>query len=350
MRHALPLVLAMAGCGQDITITQSSLCDGVGQSDEDPVDSPFDRDADGFFDGANPDCAATYPPERLDCNDGDATVNPEAAEVGCDGIDNDCDPLSGDAQDRDGDGWNECDDCNDGEALAYPGAAELVCDGVDNDCDAGTPDGLDKDGDAYTECVDCNDLSPAVNPGVVEAECDGIDNDCSDLTPDGEDFDQDNYDVCEDCNDSQATVNPGTPEVCDDRLDNDCDTAVDEGCTYSGVYNLDQRIQYECAVFFGVAFVDVDFQSVNLLDTNPTIQISPVGGGSQPGNMSGSFSTSVDFSVLNTISGGCTEKYSIAGSFTSATEFTGTFTADFVGSASQCQDCTKQVWNITASQ
>ncbi|HDH06012.1 MAG TPA: hypothetical protein ENH01_09945, partial [Nitrospirae bacterium] len=44
--------------------------------------------------------------------------------------------------DGDGDGYTVAGgDCNDGDATVYPGAAE-ICDGKDNDCDVGTGDGV----------------------------------------------------------------------------------------------------------------------------------------------------------------------------------------------------------------
>jgi hypothetical protein len=53
----------------------------------------------------------------------------------------------------------------------------LLCDGVDNDCDALTPDISDGDGDEFACDVDCDDGDPAVNPDAEEV-CDGVDNDC----------------------------------------------------------------------------------------------------------------------------------------------------------------------------
>ena len=84
-------VLLAAGCGGDIGVQQTSVCDGLQQPGEDFVDEPFDRDGDGFFDGQNVDCAKHYEEDDLDCNDGDENVNPNATEVTCDGVDNDCD-------------------------------------------------------------------------------------------------------------------------------------------------------------------------------------------------------------------------------------------------------------------
>jgi MYXO-CTERM domain-containing protein len=72
-----------------------------------------------------------------DCDDWDATVSPEAAEI-ADELDNDCDGVVDEdtvVSDDDGDGWTELDgDCDDGNASVYPGADPV--DGVMNaDCD-----------------------------------------------------------------------------------------------------------------------------------------------------------------------------------------------------------------------
>ena len=85
-----PLLLLIA-CNTDTSFQQSATCDGALQQGEDTVDAPFDRDGDGYFDGSNPDCLATYPAESLDCDDATADVSPGEVEIDCDGIDQDCD-------------------------------------------------------------------------------------------------------------------------------------------------------------------------------------------------------------------------------------------------------------------
>ncbi|MDY6990868.1 MAG: MopE-related protein, partial [Thermodesulfobacteriota bacterium] len=181
--------------------------------------------------------------------------------------------------DTDGDGYGVCpdcgiangctydgDDCNDGDETVHPGAAE-ICDGVDDDCDAGTPDGSDEPwyGDPTTcgqgvcagtgvlDCVGgiqqntCQTGSPTEDP---EVSCsDGLDNDCDGLT-DGDDpdcgvscvdSDGDGYGVCpncgiangcthdgDDCDDSNDTVHPGAAEMCN-GVDDDCDAGTPDG-------------------------------------------------------------------------------------------------------------------------
>jgi hypothetical protein len=209
-------------------------CDGDIDGGESAEDAPtwyLDADGDGFGDATQP-ARSCRPPEGhvandRDCNDGDAAINPDAAEV-CDGVDNNCnglidEPAAADArtwyEDRDDDGFGDpgslqraCTqplgwvadnrDCNDGEPAINPDAVE-VCDGVDNDCDGrvdpddavGAPTWYrDVDGDTWgnpavsrTACTqpegwagragDCNDSAAAINPDAVEV-CDGVDNDC----------------------------------------------------------------------------------------------------------------------------------------------------------------------------
>ena len=116
-------------------------CNGVDDDCDVAIDEDFDGDGDGWFDGADPGCAATY--AALDCDDADPTRNPGADEI-CDGEDTDCDgvvdaPLQD--VDADGDGVTACagEDCDDGDPRVFPGAFETA-NGADDDCD-GVPDG-----------------------------------------------------------------------------------------------------------------------------------------------------------------------------------------------------------------
>ena len=185
-----------------------------------------------------------------DCDDNEATTNPNAPDV-CDGVDNNCSGDESDATgttmfylDLDQDGYgdagtgvNACEaeegyvadntDCDDMMADVYPGADE-VCDGVDNDCDGDADqadadfdssslityyadqdqDGFGDDNSAVTDCTqpagyveiggDCNDSrqdldgdgvfdGAGINPDAVEVYYDGVDADCDGMS----DFDQD---------------------------------------------------------------------------------------------------------------------------------------------------------------
>jgi len=121
-----------------------------------------------------------------DCDDGDATIYPAAAEL-CDDLDNDCDfNLSADELDGDGDGFVPCvDDCDDSDDTIHPGAEES-CDGVDSDCDGvgGAAESLDTDGDGITPCDgDCDDNDISVSNLSVE-QCNGSDDNCDGLLAD----------------------------------------------------------------------------------------------------------------------------------------------------------------------
>ncbi len=205
---------------------------------------PDDQDADG--DGYTPFCG--------DCDDAEAGLNPAAAEV-CDGVDNDCDGVSDEGFDADGDGYGACVDCDDGDASVSPGASE-VCDGIDNDCSGAVDDNAvdgttyyaDSDGDGYgdvdapavlcapasgyvADATDCDDGEAGTNPGAAEV-CDSADNDCDGLVDEGFDGDGDGFPSCTDCNDADSSVYPGAVETVN-GVDDNCDGAVDSPVAYA---------------------------------------------------------------------------------------------------------------------
>lgn len=84
----------------------------------------------------------------VDCNDSAASVNPGAVEICDDGIDNNCDGRIDEGcdvtcPDLDGDGYKDAlcggDDCNDSDPAINPGAAEICGNAVDENCN-GTSD------------------------------------------------------------------------------------------------------------------------------------------------------------------------------------------------------------------
>jgi len=187
------------------------VCNGV----DDDCDPLTDEGVDGDGDGATI-CGG-------DCDDAAVAVGPALAEA-CDGLDTDCDgsaDFPGELVDSDGDGAPLCADCDDGSADVGPGLPE-VCDGLDTDCDGAVPadETADGDGDGWVDCADCAPADPSVHPGAADP-CDGVDGDCGgepELDADGDGT----LSCAGDCDDAEPTVWPGAPELCD-GVDNDCD-------------------------------------------------------------------------------------------------------------------------------
>ena len=180
-------------------------------------------------------------------------------------------------------------DCDDKTKAVNPAAKES-CNGVDDNCDGATDEAnaegcktwyADGDGDTFGDvnksaCLcgpskpfttlqggDCNDASYAINPNFKEICFNGVDDDCDSSTDEEggkgctdyyKDADGDGYGggskkcLCEkndvkgynttktgDCDDSKAGVGtyPGAQEICDDK-DNNCDGKTDEGCNGDG--------------------------------------------------------------------------------------------------------------------
>jgi hypothetical protein len=161
-------------------------------------------------------------------------------------------------------------DCNDGNNSIHPGAAE-VCNGIDDDCDLSVDEGVqttfyaDTDNDGYGNpsvtqlaCTapsgyvandsDCNDGNMNINPGATEV-CNGIDDNCAGGIDEGvqttfyADADNDGFGnpssttlACtqpsgyvsndDDCNDANMNVNPNATETCN-SIDDDCDGLID---------------------------------------------------------------------------------------------------------------------------
>jgi hypothetical protein len=138
-------------------------------------------------------CSSLYPGDE----DNDGLAN-------CDDPDCDSTWCAHDVQDNDGDGFSENDgDCDDSDASVHPAAVEACSDGVDNNCNGATDDAEpDKDGDLADPCVggvqyDCDDWDAARSPRHLEVPSDAVDNDCDGLTDEG-------LDPCDACSGSHT--------------------------------------------------------------------------------------------------------------------------------------------------
>ena len=195
----------------------------------------YDGDGDGFgnMNSSTSFCIqpSNYVSNSSDCNDNNAAINSNAAEI-CNGLDENCNVQADDGLvfsnyyfDFDLDGFgtagnmqNACSqpagfvtnalDCNDVSSYVNPDAIE-ICNGQDEDCDGENDNSVvfatfyeDADGDSYGDpttgqdfCLiptelfvangdDCDDTNALVNPAAIEIWDNGIDDDCNPSTSD----------------------------------------------------------------------------------------------------------------------------------------------------------------------
>ena len=147
-----------------------------------------DVDGDGYgagdlIEGCEGDRPTTNTADNADdCDDSNPSAYPGADERYYDGVDQDCagDDANGDGvvddYDQDLDGYSVDEDCDDTDPTLKPddSLSEVYYDGIDNDCNLLTGDG-DKDGDGYWS-VDYAEKAPGsdLRPEV------GLDGDCFD--------------------------------------------------------------------------------------------------------------------------------------------------------------------------
>ena len=138
--RALCVLLPSAGCDYTVNFPgDTEVTDVTDTGCDAPTSWYLDGDGDGLGAG-DPEPSCTQPDGYAlnsgDCDDGEPRVRPGLDEIVYNGLDDDCDPETGD-DDLDGDGFILAEDCQDNDPEVNPDAEEICGDGRDNDCDGG---------------------------------------------------------------------------------------------------------------------------------------------------------------------------------------------------------------------
>ncbi len=188
-----------------------------------------DTDLDGFGDmtaspitASNEDIQAGYVRDASDCNDSDASINPEAIEVAGNTIDENCNGLHAITfyADEDGDGFGD------------EGTPEVIEVTLGDDAPSGF---------SYN-AADCEDSNPNINPLAFEILDNGIDDNCDGLTDvfevyvdeDGDGYGSNQMTAAEgvhnnlDCDDDNADIYPYRAEIIGNDVDDNCNGLTDE--------------------------------------------------------------------------------------------------------------------------
>ncbi|WP_298427253.1 MopE-related protein [uncultured Kordia sp.] len=205
----------------------------IGSSCSDPSQAYYnwypDVDQDGFGSSANSISATLdeapigYVRDTSDCDDTDATINPDATEIPNNAIDEDCNNLFAYTFYKDGDD----------DGFGDPNVEDII--EIENIGE--TPNGFSRnDGD-------CDDANPTINPLADEIVGNDIDDNCNGETDiddvryidaDGDGYGSQNQAAADgvfnnlDCDDTDGEVHPYADEIPNNSIDDDCDGMVDE--------------------------------------------------------------------------------------------------------------------------
>jgi hypothetical protein len=144
--------------------------------------------------------------------------------------------------DIDGDTWTTLSDCDDNDASINPDATEIWYDGIDQNCDGLNDYDQDMDGEMAFEYggIDCNDLDDTIIDGAqvwyMDADMDGygdaLNSTLSCAQP------PNMVDNDEDCDDSNEDMYPGAPGT-SSGIDNNCNGIIEGDEMCMGDYNGD---------------------------------------------------------------------------------------------------------------